>query len=193
MHTQEEALTIVQNDVREPTNPLKDQSIDIQKRGINVNCNEKLIQLGGMGIRKGKNMNTIRKITKYSLIAILAYVILVGEYHIWWKKEEYTKTYSGTVIHSYISYGRHSSECLATVRFDNGDIDEVNTGGYLYTVGQRFSGRLHWTPFLGVSGTAYSWHPPDSILFFVMPAVVFNILVILSIIWFLFMFAFLNG
>lgn len=112
-------------------------------------------------------------------------VVAIGEYHIFYKKSEYTKTYYGTVLHSYESSGRTSSTCFATIRFDvDNSIDEVNTGHYLYKPGDRFSGNLSWDPIMGVTGIAYSWHP-KGIYVYTMIAALFNILCIIVFIFWL--------
>lgn len=134
-------------------------------------------------------MNT-RKVVRAILIVLMSAVILNGEYQIFIKGPEYTKPQSGTVISSYESHGRHSSEWLATVRFDNGDTQGVNTGDKEYKPGDRFTGQLSWSPLLGVCGTAYSWNPGDWLLWATMPAAVFNVLAVLGLIAAAFIYAF---
>ena len=138
-------------------------------------------------------MKIFRYMVRGILILIVIGIIGIGEYHIYWKKAEYTKVYSGIVLDSYVSSGRRSSTCFATVRFMNGDIQEVNTGHYLYSVGQKFYGQLTWNPIFGVSGYAYSWNPDERLLFFVMPAALFNIFLCLYIVYSVVIFAFKKG
>ena len=119
------------------------------------------------------------------LIVCFITIVSIGEYHIFYMKSEYTKIYYGTVTSSYESSGKYSSTCFATVRFDvDGDIQDVNTGHYLYKSGDRFSGSLSWNPIMGISGVAYSWYP-KGILVYTMIAALFNIFCILCFVVFL--------
>ena len=66
--------------------------------------------------------------------------------------------------------------------FDNGDTQEMNTENYCYSVGDRFTGTLYWNPISGISGTAYSWHPPEWQLIFTIGATLFNLLLCLALV-----------
>lgn len=132
----------------------------------------------------------MKKIVRYVLIAILASLVLYGEYQIFIKGPEYAKPHSGTVINSYASHGRYYSEQFALVRFDNGDIQEVNTGHQEYKIGSRFTYSLNWNPILGACGFAYGWNPGDWYMFACMPGSLFNILLVLALIIGPFIYAF---
>lgn len=131
----------------------------------------------------------MQKIARCFIYFCFVSLIFVGEYFIFVKGPQYAKPQYGTAISTYESKGR-SSCWLATINFDNGDIQEVNTGSYEYKIGQRFVGHLDWNPILGACGMAYSWSPPDWLVFIELPAMVFNILIILLLISVLFVFAF---
>jgi hypothetical protein len=132
----------------------------------------------------------MKQITQFILVGILVFVIGFGEYQIFIKGPEYAKPHSGLVLYSYESHGRHSSTWLATIKFDNGDVKEVNTGSYQYYKGDRFTGSLSWNPILGASGTAYSWRPSDWVLVASIPAILFNIMFIIGSLIAIFMYAF---
>jgi len=132
----------------------------------------------------------MRLVVQIILISILVGTIAYGEYFIFWKKSEYTAPQAGTVIDTYESSGKNSSTCFATVAFDNGDRDHVNTGHHCYSVGDRFVGSLSWTPFTGVCGTAYSWSPSGYITFLSLVAGMFNILLCIGFVIFIFVYAF---
>lgn len=132
----------------------------------------------------------MRLIVKILLISCLLAYIGYGEYLIFGKKAEYTAPHLGNVIHSYESSGKYSSTCFATVSFDNGDVQEVNTGHYLYNVGDRFNGSLEWNPIFGVCGFAYAWHPPEWQMIFTMGAVIFNICLSIGLVIGIFRYAF---
>jgi len=121
----------------------------------------------------------MQKILRYAfLIAVIGY-FAYGEYLMFGKKAEWTAPHSGTVIYSHESHGRYSSECMATVKFDNGDTQEVNTGNYLYSVNERFTYQLDWHFLLGgVCGVAYSWSPGDWIMWFQLPVSLLHLFVV---------------
>lgn len=132
----------------------------------------------------------MRLIVQLFLITCLFGYLAYGEYLIFGKRAEYSAPHSGTVIHSYESSGKYSSTCFATVSFDNGDTQGVNTGHYRYNVGDRFVGSLEWNPIMGVCGFAYSWHPPEWQLIFTMGAMIFNLLLCIGLVGGLFWYAF---
>jgi hypothetical protein len=131
----------------------------------------------------------IKDILKIWIIVLIGFAIGLCEYQIYGKIEEYTKVYSGTVLHSFASSGR-SSTCFATISFDNGDIQEVNTGHYLYSKGDSFRGRLEWNPIFGVMGYAYSWNPGSRVMIMSCIAGVFNFCVIAFVIFKILIFVF---
>jgi len=114
------------------------------------------------------------------LFCILLCLLLYGEYNLFIVAPKYSKPVSGIVIHSYESKGRHSSCCFSTVRFENGDVQEVNTGHYLYRVGEAFTGQLSYNWFFGVTGFAYSWNPGDLFMIIEVITVSVNTTLIIS-------------
>ena len=131
----------------------------------------------------------MRAILRAFLILSLSFAVIYGEYQIFVKGPEYAKPHSGTVLSSYESKGRGSC-WFSVVDFDNGDVQEVNTGHTEYRAGSRFTGKLSWNPLLGVSGTAYSWNPGDWLIFVSIPAIVFNVMLFVGGITAIFVFAF---
>lgn len=110
-------------------------------------------------------------------VLIVAFILILAksEYTLFVVDPQYAKPQSGTVLYSHDITGR-LSDCTATVQFDNGDIQDVNTGNYLYSKGDRFVGQLDYNVFLGLSGLAYSWSPNNRSVFCIGElAVLFNI------------------
>lgn len=135
----------------------------------------------------------MKLLVKTVLISAMVCTVLAGEYHIFVKGPQYAVPQSGTVIDANKSTGKYSSTWFATVRFDNSDVQEVNTGHVEYKVGDRFIGSLGWTPITGVYGTAYSWRPDHRIMLLTLPASLANVLLVLGAIIALFVYAFSTG
>lgn len=132
----------------------------------------------------------MRLIVQIFLISCILGYFAYGEYIIFGKRAEYTAPHAGTVIYSYETSGKYSSTCGATVAFDNGDTQGINTGHYRYNVGDRFVGSLEWNPILGVCGFAYSWHPPEWQMFFTLGAMILNICLCIGFVIWIFWYAF---
>jgi len=127
-------------------------------------------------IKKMIKINKLKKCLRSIIICIFVVFIIFCEYKLFDCKK-FTRAYCGKVIHSFVSTGRRSSTCLATVAFDEGGVEELNTGHYLYNIGDRFCGQLSWDWFLGLSGTAYAYVPTEYNFIFPIVAGLCNILI----------------
>ncbi|MCD2453618.1 hypothetical protein GO003_024885 [Methylicorpusculum oleiharenae] len=130
----------------------------------------------------------MKKVIRLVLIATIAFIVGYGEYQIYLKGPTYAKPQGGIVLSAFESKGR-SSSWFATVKFDNGDYQKVNTGHTEYKIGERFTSTLSWNPIVGVSGFAYAWNPGDWYIFATMPAILFNLLLLLKLFISIFVFA----